>query len=332
MHFRQWKRREFITLLGGAAAWPLAARAQQADRMRRIGVLMALSDGAEGRSRFVAFREALKELGWSEGRNILFDLRWGSGDPDTIRLHATELAAQAPDVILANSAPAALAMREATRTVPVVFLQVADPVGAGIVPSLARPGGNLTGFTSFEPQMAGKWLELLKEIAPRVTRVALVQNPAHPTWGDFNRQIGSIASSFGVRVTPAGVRDLRELDHAIQEFAREPDGGMIVLPDAFTSTHAAPLIALAERFRLPAVYPIRMFAVGGGLMAYGNDPLYAFRRAASYVDRVLKGAKPAELPVEAADKFDLVVNLKTAKALGLDVPLPLLMRINEAIE
>jgi ABC-type uncharacterized transport system substrate-binding protein len=327
------KRRTFITLLGGAAAaWPLSARAQQSDRMRRIGVLMYLAaDDAEGQARLAAFAQALKQLGWSDGRNLRIDTRWANADD--IRKHAAELAALAPDVLLAATGTATVApLLQATRTVPIVFVSVIDPVGAGFVASLAQPGGNATGFTIYEYSMSGKWLELLKEIAPGVTRAAVLRDPAVASGiGQFGA-VQIVAPSLGVELSPVDVRDAGEIERAVAAFARGLNGGLIVTGSALGISHRDLIIALAARHRLPAVYPLRYYVTGGGLISYGPDSIDQFRRAAGYVDRILKGEKPADLPVQAPTKFELVINLKTAKALGIDIPTTLLARADEVIE
>jgi putative ABC transport system substrate-binding protein len=327
-------RREFITLLGGAAAaWPLGARAQQRERMRRIGVLMALAESdAEAQARVAVFREGLQKLGWAEGRNIQIEYRWAP-DAEKIQPFAKELVALQPDIILTNSTPITASMLQQTRTMPIVFVQVSDPVGSGFVASLPRPGGNATGFITLEQTIAGKWLELLKEIAPRIARVAFLFNPATATYGEYYLSpFNASAASLGVEAIAAPFHDASELESTIATQAREPNGGLIVAPDVFLSFHRAELISLAARHRLPAVYPFRFFTELGGLLSYGNDPLDLFRRAASYVDRILRGAKPSELPVEAPVKFELVINLKTAKALGLEIPPTLLARADAVFE
>jgi putative tryptophan/tyrosine transport system substrate-binding protein len=332
MQFDQLKRRDFITLLGGAAAsWPLAARAQT-KQMRRIGVLMGLvASDPEAQSRVVAFENGLRELGWVKGRNLSIEYRW-AGDGN-VRDHATELLAMAPDLILANSTPVTTALREQSRAVPIVFTQVADPVGQGLVPNLAHPGGNLTGFTSFEFSIGTKWLEALKQTAPRVTRVALAFNPQSAPFADlFLRPVEAAAPSFSVAPIRAAVRDPVDVDRVFDTFAREPNGGLMVLPDISMTNFREAIIALAARHRLPAVYPYRYFAESGGLMSYGIDGIDVFRRAAAYVDRILKGTSPGELPIQAPTKYELVINLKTARALGLDVPPTLLARADEVIE
>ena len=326
------KRREFITLLGGAAAWPLAARAQQPDRMRRIGVFMNLaSDDAEGQARNAAFLQGLQEAGWAVGRNVRIEYRWGAGDPELFRRYAAELVALAPDVILASGA-SMYALQQVTREVPIVFVQVPDPVGAGIVLSMARPGRNATGFTPFEYGVSANWLELLKEIAPRVTRAAVVRDPAIPTGTGQLGAIQSVAPSFGVELSPVDVRDVREIEGTVAAFARGSNGGLIVTASALAVVHREVIITLATRYKLPAVFFLRSFVTDGGLISYGPDSMDQFRRAAGYVDRILKGEKPADLPVQAPTKYELVINLKTARALGLDVPPTLLARADEVIE
>jgi len=327
------KRRQFMTLLGGAAAWPLAARAEPAERVRRIGVLMSLAPGdPEARQRIAALEKGLRELGWVEGRNLRTEYRWAD-NPNALRTHATELAAMAPELIVASSTPVMAALVEQTRTVPTVFAQVTDPVGQGLVANLGRPGGHVTGFTTFEFTIGTKWLETLREIAPRVARVAVVFNPETAPFADlFWRPIEAAGRSFGIAPTSAGVRSTGELERLAETFAREPDGALMVLPDASTTNHRALLVALAARHRLPAVYPFRAFATSGGLLSYGADVADVFRRVAGYVDRILKGTSPGDLPVQAPDKYELVINLKTATALGLDVPPTLLARADEVIE
>jgi putative ABC transport system substrate-binding protein len=327
-------RRKFITLLGGAAVgWPLVARAQQIDRMRRIGVLMGLVvNDPEAQSRVAAFENGLRELGWVKGRNLSIEYRW-AGDGNVLRGHAAELLAMAPDLILANSTPVTVALREQSPAVPIVFTQVVDPVGQGLVPNLAHPGGNVTGFTSFEFSLGTKWLEALKQIAPRVTRVALVFNPQSAPFADlFLRPVEAAASSFSVAPIGAAVRDPVDVDRVFDTLAREPNGGLMVLPDISMTNYREAIVALAARHRVAAVYPFRFFAVSGGLMSYGTDSAEVFRRAAGYVDRILKGASPGELPIQAPTKYELVINLKTAKALGLTVPPTLLARADEVIE
>jgi putative tryptophan/tyrosine transport system substrate-binding protein len=325
------KRREFIMLLGGVAASPLAARAQQ-ERMRRVGVLTYwTADDAEGQARLAAFAQALKQLGWSEGRNLGIDTRWATAND--IHRHAAELVALAPDVLVAATGTATVAaLRQATRTVPIVFVTVIDPVGAGFVATLARPGGNATGFTNYEYGMSGKWLELLKEIAPRVTRAAVLRDPAVASGiGQFGA-VQAVAPSLGVELSPVDVRDADEIERAVTQFARGSNGGLIVTGSAAAIVHRELIAMLAARHRLPAVYPARFSVTAGGLISYGPDLLDQFRRAAGYVDRILKGEKPADLPVQAPTKYELVINLKTAKALGLDIPTSVLARADEAIE
>jgi putative tryptophan/tyrosine transport system substrate-binding protein len=330
------KRREFISLLGGAAAgWPLAARAQQGERMRRIGVLMGYPDSdAAGQAYVAAFREGLQKLGWAEGRNIRIDFRWAAGsDAESMQRFAKELVALQPDLIRSHSTPTTTALLQETRTIPIVFATVGDPVGSGFVTSFPRPGGTVTGFNISEPTMAGKLLELLKEIAPRVARVAMLFNPATATYAEYwLNPLRVAASSFGVEAIAAPVRDTSELEFVVAAKAGEPNNGLIVTPDSFMDVHRAEVISLAARFHLPAVYPFRQFSEAGGLLSYGNDQLDNFRRAAVYADRILRGAKPSELPVQAPVKFELVINLKTAKALGLDVPPLLQQRADEVIE
>jgi putative ABC transport system substrate-binding protein len=330
------RRREFITVVGGAAAsWPLAARAQQPDRMRRIGVLMGYAESdSEGQAFVAAFREGLQKLGWVENRNMRIDYRWAtSDDPDSIQRFAKELVALQPDLILSNNTPTTAATLQQTRAIPIIFALINDPIGGGFVASLARPGGNATGFIAFEGSMAGKWLELLKEIAPRVTRVAFLFNPATAPYAEyFLSPFKTAAASFAVEGIAAPVHDSSEVESVVAAHAREPNGGLIVMPSAFSTIHRMEITSLAARFSLPTVYPFRFFTELGGLLSYGNDFLDNFRRAASYVDRVLKGAKPSELPVQAPVKFELVINLKTAKALGLDVPSFLRQRADEVIE
>ena len=327
------KRRAFITLLGGAASWPLAARAQQAERVRRIGVLMTVAaDDAEGQARVVAFGQGLAQLGWTVGRNMQIDIRWTAGKADDTRKYATELVALAPDVVLAAGGGGVGPLLQVTGTVPIVFTQVTDPVGAGFVESLGRPGGNATGFINFEYGMSVKWLELLKEIAPRVSRVAVLRDPTQSGGPAQFAAIQGAAPSFGVEVSPVGVRDGAEIKRAVTAFARGSNDGVIVLTTGLTLVHRELIISLAARHRLPAVYTDRTFVTGGGLISYGPDRMEQFRLAAGYVDRILKGEKPADLPVQQPTKFELVINLKTAKALGIDVPATLLARADEVIE
>jgi putative ABC transport system substrate-binding protein len=326
-------RRKFLATLGGAAAWPLAARAQQRERMRRIGVLMHLaSDDPEGQARIAVFLQGLQEWGWAVGRNVRIDYRWAVGDAERIRRYAEELVALTPDVILAAGGTVVAPLLQATSTVPIVFAQTPDPVGAGFVANLARPGGNATGFTIYEYGLSGKWLELLKEIAPGVTRVAVLRDPAITAgtgqWG----AIQSVAPSFGVELSPVNVRDAREIERAVTAFAQSSNGGLIVTGSALAVVHRDLIIALAARHKLPAVYVSRFFVTDGGLISYGADSIDPYRRAAGYVDRILKGEKPADLPVQTPTKYELVINLKTAKALGLEIPSSLLARADVVIE
>ena len=327
------RRREFISLIGSVATWPLAARAQQRERLRRISVLMNYaSDDPAAQSRLTAFLQGLAQLGWTEGGNTRIDVRWGAGDTERIRRHADELVALAPDIILAVGSPATGPLLQATRTVPVVFVQVADPVGGGFVESVAHPGSNATGFTNFEYGMSGKWLELLKEIAPSINRVAVFRNlntAAGP--GQFGA-IQAVAPSLGVEVSPINAQqDAGEIERTVTAFARASNGGLIVTSGSAPARRGF-VIMLAARHRLPAVYPDRVFVTDGGLVAYGPDRIDQYRRAASYVDRILKGEKPADLPVQAPTKYEIVINLKTAKALGLEIPPTVLARADEVIE
>jgi putative ABC transport system substrate-binding protein len=336
MLFDRWNRREFITLLGGwTVTWPLAARAQQGGGIRRIGMLMGYPESDLDAQAFAAaFREGLQKLGWSEGRNIRIDTRWAKPDDAEARQQfAKELVAPQPDVILSHGTPTTAALLQQTRIIPIVFAAVANPVGSGFVASFARPGGNVTGFTVFEPTMAGKWLELLKEIAPRVNRVAFLFNPATAPYAEvYLNPFKAAAASFAVKAIAAPVHDAAELESVVAAHAREPNGGLIVMPDSFMASHRAEVISLGARYRLPAISPYRFYAELGGLLSYGNDFRDNFRRAAGYVDRILKGARPSELPVQAPVKFELVINMKTAKALGLDVPVQLQQRADEVIE
>ena len=333
MQFGQLKRRQFITLLAGTAAWPLVAHAQQAERMRRIGVLMSrAADDPQAQARLAAFQQALQQLGWSDGRNVRIDIRWHENDADRARRYAQELVALAPDILLADATVSVTALLHVTRNLPIVFAQVADPVGAGFVARLARPGGNITGFANFEYAIGAKWLELLKQIAPHVTRVALIYDPVNPEWKAFLPVIEAAAKAFGVQVSISAVRDAAEIERAIEEFTREPNGGLIPLPGPLMAVHRDLIISLATRHRLPNVYSFRYYPIGGGLASYGTDNIELYRSAASYVARILKGEKPGDLPVQQATKFELVINLKTAKALGLDIPPTLLARADEVIE
>jgi putative ABC transport system substrate-binding protein len=316
-----------------ARRWPLAARAQQGERVRRIGVLINLAaDDPESGARLAAFVKGLQELGWADGRNVRIETRWGGADADRVRRYAAELVALAPDVILASGGSTVGPLQQATRTVPIVFVNVTDPVGAGFVASLARPRGNATGFIYFEFGIGGKWLELLKEIAPGVMRAAVLRDAATTTGVGQFAAIQSVAPSFGVELSPIGVRNAGEVEPAVTAFARSSNDGLIVTASVLAIAHRDLIISVAARHRLPAVYPFRRFVTGGGLISYGPDTVDQFRRAAGYVDRILKGEKPADLPVQAPTKYDLVVNLKTAKALGLTIPPMLLARVDEVIE
>jgi ABC-type uncharacterized transport system substrate-binding protein len=331
------RRREFITLLGGAAAtWPAVARAEQAERVPRIGVLTTFSNSdalAEGW--LAAFRKGLDEAGWRDGRNVQIDYRWAAGDANRLQAFAKELVALQPDVIFAVTTPAVAALLRETRTLPIVFAQVSDPVGSGFVASLARPGGNVTGFTNIniESSIGGKWLELVKQVAPAVRRVAMIYNPATSPFANYYlRPFEAAGPAYGVQASAAAVDSDVDIENALAALARESGGGFAVLPDTFTGIHREQIVSLAARYRLPAVYPFRWFAEIGGLLSYGIDSDDMFRRAGSYVDRVLKGAKPADLPVQAPVKYELLVNLKTARALGLEVPTTLLATADEVIE
>jgi putative tryptophan/tyrosine transport system substrate-binding protein len=328
------RRREVITLLGGVATWPLAATAQQPERTRRIGVLMAYAESdPEGQAWVAAFREALQKLGWAEGRNSRIDTRWATPDVGAMQRFAKELVTLQPDLILSQSTPTTAALLQQTRTIPIIFANIADPIGSGFVASFPRPGGNVTGFVLFEPTMAAKWLELLKEIAPRVNRVAFLFNPVTATYFEYYmNSFAAAAASFGVETIAAPVHDRSELESVLAPHAREPNSSLIVMPDSFLNAHRVEITSLAARYRLPAVYPYRLYTKAGGLLSYGNDGFDNYRRAAGYVDRILKGEKPSELPVQAPVKFELVLNLKTAKALGLDLPPTLLARADEVIE
>jgi putative ABC transport system substrate-binding protein len=330
------RRRRFLGVLGGAAAlWPLSARAQQPGGMRRIGVLLEFTESDRaGQARIAAFRETLEKLGWAEGRNMRIDTRWATpGDVESRQRFVKELIALRPDLIFSHGTPATAALLQQTRTIPIVFAGVSDPVGSGFVASFPRPGGNVTGFNNMEPTMASKWLELLKEIAPRVNRVALLFNPVTAPYVDYwLSPFKAAAASFTLEPIAAPVRNASELETVVAAQARGSNGGLIVMPDTFTSSHRAEIAALAVRYHLPAIYPFRFFAQDGGLLSYGNNLTDDFRRAATYADRILKGEKPSQLPVQLPVKFELVINLKTAKALGLDVPLLLQQRADEVIE
>jgi ABC-type uncharacterized transport system substrate-binding protein len=327
------RRREFITLLGGAgAAWPLAARAQ-GERMRRVGVLHTpAADDPVGQARNAAFLQGLQQFGWADGRNVRIETRWGASDPERSRRYAAELAALAPDVVLATGSATVGPLLQATRAVPIVFVLVPDPVAAGFVDSLARPGGNATGFINFEYGISAKWLEVLKEIVPGVRRVAVIRDPALAVGAGQFGAIQSVAPSFGIELSPVNVRDAAEIERGVAAFARGANGGLIVTGSALAVVHRDLIVALAARHKLPAVYFERFFVTAGGLISYGPDFLDQYRRAAGYVDRILKGEKPADLPVQAPTKYELMINLKTAKALGIDVPPTLLARADEVIE
>jgi putative ABC transport system substrate-binding protein len=327
------RRRDFITLVGAAAAWPLATRAQQPEQVRRIAVLMNVAaDDPDGHAGVAAFQQVLQKVDWNDGRNLRIDIRWGGNDVDRDRKYASELVALAPDVILANGTLGVAALQHVTRTLPIVFVGVADPVGAGFVDTLARPGGNVTGFMIFEYSLSGKWLELLKQIGPKLTQAAVLRDPANPAGIAQFGAIQTAAQSLKVEVRPISVRDAGEIGRAIAAFARPANGGLIVTPSASVSAHHDLIISLAAQYKLPAIYPFRSMVTSGGLMSYGPDLVDQFRRAAGYVNRILKGEKPADLPVQAPTKYDLVINLNTAKALGLDVPAQLLARADEVIE
>ncbi len=329
-------RREFIVALGGAISpailSPLAVHAQQRERLRRVSVLMGQSESnPKSPQRVTTFRDALRKLGWSEGHNVAIDFHWGAGDPVRISGLAKELMGAAPDIIVAETTPVTAALRQQTSTTPIVFLQVANPIGSGFVASLPRPGGNITGFTNFEPSIGGKWLELLKEIAPHVVRAAAIFNPQTHS-GQYWKSIEIAAPTHRVEFVQSPVQGVDEIERAVKAFAAEADGGLLIMPDSFTGAHRERIVALSAQYRLPSVYAFRVFPRSGGLISYGIDPIDGYRQAAAYVDRILKGEKPADLPVQAPTKFELVINLKTAKALGLTVPPSLLARADEVIE
>jgi len=328
------KRRKFITLLGGAAAaWPVAAHAQQAERMRRIGVLVVFAESDPvARSPIAAMVQGLQDLGWTEGRNVRIDYRYAAVERSRALALANELAAMSPDLIVACGGAAAAALAQTTHSLPIVFVQVIDPIALGIVASLARPGGNITGFTNFELTMAGKWLEALRDIAPGISRGVVVFDPESPPSPLYLRAVEDAAASFGMKLVRAGVRDGGGIERAVAAFAGEANGALIVLPNSVTQLHLDLTIALAARYRLPAIYPYRFYPASGGLMSYGVDLIDLYRRSASYIDRILKGAKPADLPVQQPTKFELVINMKTAKALALVLPPTLLARADEVIE
>ena len=326
------RRREFITLIGGAAVWPLTARAQQGERMRRIGVLTGTGDDEYSQARLAVFLQALQQLGWTDGHNVQVEKRWGRGDADRIRKYAAELVALAPDVIFATGGPSVEQVLKVTRVVPIVFAITPDPVGSGLVQSLSRPGGNATGFVQFEYSLSGKWLELLKQIVPNVTRAAVLRDPDITAGIGQFAVIQSVAPSLGVEVIPISTRDVAEIEPAIAAYARSDTGGMIVTASASSAFHRELIIALAARYKLPAVYSGRDFVTSGGLISCAADFFDQFRKAAGYVDRILKGEKPSDLPVQAPTKYELVINLKTAKSLGLTVPPTLVARADEVIE
>jgi putative tryptophan/tyrosine transport system substrate-binding protein len=334
MQFAQLKRREFITLLGAAVAWPLAARAQQADRVPRIGVMFGgVENDPEFLTRIAAFRQELQRLGWTDGGNVRIDIRWGTGDTQVVRKMAADLVALSPDVILTTSGnPGMAALQQATRTIPIVSVGATDPVGAGFVASLARPGGNITGFMPFEYGIAAKWLELLKQIDPRVKRAGILRDPANPTGIGVLAAMQGVAPSFGVELTALNVKGANDAESAIADFARGSNGGLILTLSGATIQHRKLIASLAARHKLASVYPYRFFVTDGGLISYGPNSIEPFRGAAGYVDRILKGEKAGDLPVQAPTKYELVINLKAAKALGLDVPLILQQRADEVIE
>ena len=328
-------RREFITLLGGAAAWPLAARAQQAERMRRIGLIMGSAEtDAEAQQRVKVLQGALNGLGWIEGRNLRIEYRWTAGNPDRTQAYAAELVGMTPDLIVAHSTPVVKTLQQLTRAIPIIFVSVSDPIGDGIAASLPDPGGNITGFTNIEGPISSKWLELLKEIAPHVTRIGFMYNPkTAPGRGSyFLSSFKSAASFFQVSLIMTPVNDPVEIEGTVTALAREPNSGLVVSNDIFTVRHRELIVSLASQHRVPAIFPFRFFATDGGLIAYGTDLADLFRRSATYVDRILKGENPRQLPIQAPTKFELVINLKTAKALGLEVPPSLLARADEVIE
>jgi putative tryptophan/tyrosine transport system substrate-binding protein len=328
------RRREFIAYIGSAVAWPLAAHAQQGERVRRIGALFAAAaDDSEYQARMVAFVQGLRDLGWTDGRNVRIDTRWATTNADDLRRHASELVALAPDVILAATGTSTVApLLQATRTLPIVFVVVIDPVGAGFVASLARPGGNATGFLMFEYGLSGKWLDLLKQIAPGVTRAAVLRDPAIASGIGQFAALQAVAPSLGVELSPIDARDVGEIERAITAFARSPNDGLIVTASPVATRHRDLIVALAARQRMPAIYGSRIFVTSGGLISYSTDLMDQYRRAAGYVDRILKGEKPADLPVQTPTKYELVINLKTAKALGLELPAAVLARADEVIE
>ena len=328
------RRRDFVKAIASSSvAWPLAARAQQADQVRRVGVLMNVSpEHSEGQPFVAAFRQALQQLGWTEGRNIRIDIRWGENDVERDRKYAAELVALAPDVILAAGTLSVTALQRASRTLPIVFVEVSDPVGAGVVTNLAHPGGSSTGFMLFEYSLSAKWIELLKQVAPNVGRAAVVRDATNPAGIAQFGAIRTTASSLGVDVSPIDSRDAGDIERSIADLARSPNAGLVVTPSAISSPHIAQIVTLAARYKLPAVYSDHFVPVRGGLMSYGPERIDQFRHAADYVDRILKGERPANLPVQAPTKYELVINLKTARALGLEIPPTLLARADEVIE
>jgi putative ABC transport system substrate-binding protein len=327
------RRREFITLLGGAAAWPIAARAQPPERVRRVGVLIAYAENdPEAQGRLAVFRQALQKLGWAEGRNVQFEVRWTAADANRRQTFAAELVRQKPDVIVANTAPVVAALKQATSTIPIVYASGGDPVASGLVASLARPGGNITGFSVTEPSLGGKWLGLLTEMAPGATRAAIVIDPVNPTLAQYLAAIHAANAKLNVALTQLEVKSGPQIGEAIDIFARTPNGMLLILPGAGTGVHRHEIIAAAARNRLPAIYPFRFYAADGGLVSYGADTTDLFRRAATYVDRILRGANPADLPIQLPTKFELTINLKTAKALGLTVPPMLFATADDVIE
>ena len=328
------KRRKFITLLGGAVvAWPLAAGAQQSERLRRVGVLMGVAESdPEGSVRIAAFRQALHALKWVEGNNLHIDIRWGTGDAARIKAYAAELVSLAPDVILGTNTPTARALKQATETIPIVFAGLSDPIGDGIVASLSKPGGNITGFTSFDAAIAGKWVQLLKEVSPSIERVAVIFNPDTAPHAIFLPVMETVAPQVGVTLIRAPVRNIAEIESAINKLTSAPGGGLILMPDVFIALNRKFIFGLAAHGRLPTMCPVRYLAADGGLISYGSNFTDLFRQAAPYVDRILRGEKPRDLPVQETTKFELVVNLKTAKTIGLTVPYPLLARADEVIE
>jgi ABC-type uncharacterized transport system substrate-binding protein len=330
------RRRKFIAALGSAAAWPLAARAQQPERMRRVGVLMQTADGdLDWQSWLAAFRDELRNLGWVEGRNLRIDPRWAAADPNRLKAYSTELVEMSPDAILAAGLPATASLQKETRTIPIVFVGASDPTAAGLVSSLARPRGNITGFTIYEHPIAVKWLELLKQLVPRVASATFIYDPANATWSDYLRAIEAGAPSLGVRISGAAVRDSAEIERTIAASAREPNGGLIVGPSPAINVNRERIIALAAQHNLPAVYPFPFFVIEGGLASYGLSRfgiLEQYRGAAGYINRILKGEKAGDLPVQLPTRYELIINTKTARALGLEVPLPLLIRADELIE